>query len=183
MTDPEDDNGFTLIELLLVTAIVGLVIPAIAGVMVVFFRTSYVASVRTDRAHDFNLVSAYLQPDLASTRNAPTLSGSGCTSMMDLSWTQQDYVPNGNGTTHSYHAVYAAVSASGADGPFALQRTLIVDGVPGKALVLGHNLDAACSAVFAVTGSQATLSMTEPDSSKQAEPSVLRASGNIGGRS
>ncbi len=182
MTDNADD-GFTLIELLLVTAIVALVIPAIAGVMIVFFRTAFVASVRTDRAHDFNLLSAYLQPDLASTRTTPALSGSGCNSAMKLSWTDQAYVPNGNGTTHTYDALYAAVGASGNDGPFALKRTLTVDGVAGPPLTLAHNLAAACSAVFAVSGAQATVAITQSDSSKNAEPLVLQFSGTIGGRS
>lgn len=182
MTD-RDDDGFTLIELLLVTAIVAVVLPAIAGVMLIFFRTAFVASVRTDRAHDFNLLSAYLQPDLASTRSGPTLSGSGCNSSMELTWTEQAYVPNGNGVTHTYDVVYAAVAASGNDGPFAIKRTQTIDGVVGNPLTVGHNLDAACSVVFSVSGSQTIVSIAQPDSSKNAEPLTYHFSGTIGGRS
>jgi prepilin-type N-terminal cleavage/methylation domain-containing protein len=179
--DPE--GGFTLIELLLVTAIVGVVVPAIAGVLLVFFRTAYVASVRTDRAHDANLLGSYLPADLASTRTAPTLSGPGCNNSMQLSWSQQNYVPNGDGTADNYVATYAVAPSTGPDGPYVLRRTAALNGGTPTVLVMAHNLDSACSAVFSSSGNVVTVAVTQFDNSGNAETSTVHFSGGTGGRS
>ena len=178
-----DDGGFTLIELLLVSGIVGVVVPAIAGVMMIFFRTAFVASTRTDRAHDAGLLASYLQPDLASTRADPVLSGAGCSSAATITWARQDYVPNGNGTAHTFVAAYVVSAAAGSDGPYALRRTYSADGVPQSTVVVAHNLDTACGAIFSVTSHVMTVDVTQSDSSGNAETSVLHFAAAVGGRS
>ncbi len=184
MTRPaREDAGFTLIELLLVSAIVGIVVPAIAGVMLIFFRTAFVASTRTDRAHDAGLLASYLQPDLASTRSDPVLNGAGCSSAATISWARQDYVPNGNGTAHAYVAAYAVSAATGSDGPYALRRTYSVDGVAQSTVLIAHNLGTACGAVFSLSNHVLTADVTQSDSSGNAETSVLHFAAAAVGRS
>lgn len=186
----QPDDGFTLIELLLVTAIVVVVIPSVTAVLLVYFRTSFVASTRTDRAHDANLLGAYLQPDLASLKPDPTArrasavaSGASCLNSLQLSWWQRNYIPNGSGNEDAYVATYQVAAATGADAPFALQRALTLNGTAVSTVVLQHNLNAACDAVFVVSGSAVTATITQSDSSGNAEPSVLHFSGSTGGRS
>lgn len=178
----DSDSGFTLIELLLVTAIVGLVVPALAGVLLVYLRTAFVASTRSDRAHDSNLLASYLQPDLASIRIPPSLSGTSCMNTAVFTWSEQAYVPNGNGTTHTYVATYAVSAAAGADAPFSLRRTLTVDGTSAGSVPIAHNLDTSCGASFSVNGSKFTATVIQSDASGNAEPSTLKFTGSTGGR-
>jgi prepilin-type N-terminal cleavage/methylation domain-containing protein len=178
-----EDEGFTLVELLLVVAIMGVVMPAVVGVLLIFFRTAFVASVRTDRAFDANLLAAYLQPDLASTRSAPALSGVGCNSSMVLSWSQQNYLPNGPGTANSFVATYSVVAAASGDGPYLLRRVLQVDGVTTMTNTISHNLDTVCSAVFSSFGTSVVATVTQSDSSGQPTSSVLHFAGSSVGRS
>lgn len=179
----DHDEGFTLIELLLAVAIAGVLIPAAALALMVFFETSYSASVRADRSHDDNLLASWLQPDLASTQSTPVLSG-GCSNTLTLSWNQQDYVPNGNGTTQAFVTTYAVVAASGNDGPFVLQRSQTLNGSPsGANVIVAHNLDGACKASFSLSGQQVTATVTQPDNSGRAEASVVHVSGATAVRS
>ncbi|MCW2543668.1 MAG: hypothetical protein JWM40_1220 [Frankiales bacterium] len=179
---PEED-GFTLVELLLVVAIMGVIVPALAGIVLVYYRTAFAASVQTDRAFDANLLSAYLQPDLASTRTSPVLSGSGCANTMAVSWAQQNYLPNGNGATDAYVATYTVSPSATGDGPFVLTRTLVVNGVPSGVVRLSHYLDTSCSAVFSTVGTSVVAAVTQSDGSGQLASSVLRFTGSSGGRS
>jgi prepilin-type N-terminal cleavage/methylation domain-containing protein len=176
---PTDDRGFTLVELLLVIAIMGVVIPAIAGAMLIYFRTAFSASVRTDRAHDANLSSAYWQPDLASATQA-TAVGAPCGNVLNLSWTQPHPLPNGDAGTPDAFAVTYAMTGSGND--FSLTRTLALNGVGQPSQVVIHGIAAACDTTFVVNGTLVTATVVQADASGSAEPSTLRLSGQLGSR-
>jgi prepilin-type N-terminal cleavage/methylation domain-containing protein len=173
-----DDGGFTLIELLLVIGIMGVVIPAIAGAMLIYFRTAFSASVRTDRAHDANLSAAYWQPDLASATQAS--AAGACSNVLTLSWTQPHPLPNGDAGTPDVFAVTYAMAGSGND--FSLTRTLALNGVGQPSQVVVHAIAAACDTTFAVSGPQVTATVVQADASGSAEQSTLRLSGQLGSR-
>lgn len=184
MAGEHQDSGFTLVELLITVAIVGVIVPALGSVMLVFFQTADVASVRTDRAHDANLFSTYLQPDLASASSV-TVAGS-CSNSLTLDWSEAHPLPNGSSSpATTYSAAYTVEAVAGSAGPFVLRRTQQTDGSPVGTQVVMHNLENACDVTFARSGTPAlvTVLATPGDASDRAESAPLKLSGVVGGRS
>jgi prepilin-type N-terminal cleavage/methylation domain-containing protein len=176
-----EDDGFTLVELLMVVAIMGVVIPAFAFVMIVYFRSAFAASVRTDRANDANTASAYLQPDFASSKTATV--GGACQNTLTMTWTQDNPLPNGDdGTPDDYSVVYV-VQPTAVDGPYKLLRTLTVNHSSAGSQTVLHGLASSCDVTFTRSAGHLTVAVSQADPSGTAEVSTLRMSGEIGSRS
>lgn len=61
-----DDAGFTLIELVVTVAILGIVVTALAGVVLSYLRTTVDTNARLTESHDVQFAAAYWQRDVAS---------------------------------------------------------------------------------------------------------------------
>ena len=72
----DDEGGFTLVELIISMAIVGLLITAISGALIVSLRTTGVTNKRMAESHDVQITSAYLANDVqgASNVSAPNVA-------------------------------------------------------------------------------------------------------------
>ena len=62
----ERDGGFTLVELVVTLAIIGLIVPALAGVVLSYLRTTVDSNARMTESHDVQFAAAYWQRDVAS---------------------------------------------------------------------------------------------------------------------
>jgi prepilin-type N-terminal cleavage/methylation domain-containing protein len=61
-----DEDGFTLVELVVTVAILGIIVSALAGVVLAYLRTTVDSQARMTESHDVQFVSAYWQRDVAS---------------------------------------------------------------------------------------------------------------------
>lgn len=61
-----DDAGFTLVELVVTVAILGIVVTALAGVVLSYLRTTVDTNARLTESHDVQFAAAYWQRDVAS---------------------------------------------------------------------------------------------------------------------
>lgn len=68
------EDGFTLVELVITVAIVGIIVVALAGVVLQYLRTSTETSTRLNESTDQQFASAYWQQDVSSlgVHGAPT---------------------------------------------------------------------------------------------------------------
>lgn len=64
---PRRDRGFTLIEILIVTTILGMIVAALSGAVIVVLRASPTTEVRIDDARSTRGLSTWLSHDVAST--------------------------------------------------------------------------------------------------------------------
>jgi hypothetical protein len=173
---PRGDDGFTLPDVLMALAITAILVPALAGGIIVFYRAAFAASARGDQAHDANLVASYLQPDLASAETAAA-TGTSCpgggSSGITLSWSQPSALPNGAPPVYAHFtAAYSAVAVATTDGPYILRRTYTAGG-GSSSQVIAHNLTDACAAIFDLSHSPVvSLSVTSAGDAQLAAQTV-----------
>jgi prepilin-type N-terminal cleavage/methylation domain-containing protein len=60
------DDGFTLVELVITVAIVGIVVAALTGVVMIYLKTTVSTQARLSQSHDVQFAAAYWQRDVAS---------------------------------------------------------------------------------------------------------------------
>src|SRR4026209_1062589 len=72
------DDGFTLVELMVGMVITVIIFGAIAGAMIVSFRTTDVTQQRMSESHDAQISSAYLANDVQSAAAVQLGSGGDC---------------------------------------------------------------------------------------------------------
>jgi large repetitive protein len=105
-----DDDGFTLIELVITMVIVGIVMTAIVGALVVMLRTDAGATARLDETRGTQQLTTYFATDVQSTgygsdTTTPT-TASVCTvsaptpnaNAVQMTWTE--VIPNGTSSTY-----------------------------------------------------------------------------------
>jgi len=61
-----DDRGVTLIELVMTVSIIGVVVVALTGVMLAYFRNTADTQARLTESHDVQFAAAYWQRDVSS---------------------------------------------------------------------------------------------------------------------
>lgn len=85
------ENGVTLIELLIAIAILGVLISALAGSIIVGLRTTDDTQRRMSESHDAQFLTTYLVPDVQSaeaiTTSTPACGGS--TPVVRFTWTDE----------------------------------------------------------------------------------------------
>jgi prepilin-type N-terminal cleavage/methylation domain-containing protein len=109
-----DDDGFTLPEILIAMFIIGLLITAMGGALIVGFRTTDDTQTRLSESHDAEIASAYLANDVQSARSITSSSCPGSPgSLINFAFdrpTPGVSVPGGTTGVASY---YYGVSSSG----------------------------------------------------------------------
>jgi prepilin-type N-terminal cleavage/methylation domain-containing protein len=168
-----DDGGFTLIELVITISIVGIIVVALAGVVLQYFKVSTTTQTRLDESTDQQFVSAYWQQDVSSlgvhgftpddvdqlpaqpsvwTSTAPSGTPSGCTSglpgtvVIGFAW--NDYPsstgPSDDPTTVWTNAVVnAAVYTAQQVGDEWQLSRVRCTGAAATTIVVAHHLTAA----------------------------------------
>jgi prepilin-type N-terminal cleavage/methylation domain-containing protein len=62
----DEETGFTLIEMVMTVGILGIIVSALTGVVLSYFRVTVDTEVRLTENHDVQLAAAYWQRDVAS---------------------------------------------------------------------------------------------------------------------
>ena len=143
MTRLENDDGFTLVELLLATVIVATLIGSIGAALLVGLKTTDSIGTEFNNSHDSQLLSAWLQPDIASSGppngvidstgvdSGCSTTPAGTTNLVRFRWTDQ-----GTGTTYN-----AAYRSSGTQ--LIRYYCTPAGGAITKTIVVVHNLNTA----------------------------------------
>jgi prepilin-type N-terminal cleavage/methylation domain-containing protein len=125
------DSGFTLIELVISVAILGLVMSAACGAMLVALRSDQATGQRLGASNDQQYAATWFAEDIASantvTANTTAVCGAAVTAVLNLTSTDIDTTTSGvpatpppspEPTTRSVS--YVTVSQNTADGTFSV---------------------------------------------------------------
>jgi prepilin-type N-terminal cleavage/methylation domain-containing protein len=159
------DDGFTLVELLIAVVVLGLIMSALAGAMVVLLRTQDSAASSLRSSEGTQGLTTWFPSDAQSTPPGAydTASGtvSGCgtdpgTSIVRFQW--QETV----GTTTTYVAAYRMAQAGSEWQVVRVSCTIDSGGTVGstKTLVAAHNLLNGTAFVLTPNGRLLTLQLT-----------------------
>ncbi|MFC7502841.1 type II secretion system protein J [Nocardioides sp. GCM10030258] len=148
------DSGFTLIELLITVAIMGVIISALAGVVISYFRNIADTQSRLTESQDVQFAATYWQRDVASmgvriydetTKTFPLQDSINTTPacalpagdvVVTLAWsefTSLDSTDNGEVVTVSY-------VATGASAPYELVRVRCTESTIDSSVEVAHSL-------------------------------------------
>jgi prepilin-type N-terminal cleavage/methylation domain-containing protein len=122
-----EERGFTLVEILISMAILGILIAAVGGALIVSLRTSDATKARLSQSHDVQIASAYVANDVQS---ASSVDVPGSTSNCSAAFTT--LVTFTYGTTGHPTAVYECGTAT--NGETQIRRTFN----SGTPIVIAH---------------------------------------------
>ena len=93
-----DDHGFTLIELLLSVMLMGTIVAAVSGALLVMFTTTEDTTQRLSESPDLQIASVYFGSDVQSAEVVDVATGTcgsdpGLTPLLDLSWRDPGALP------------------------------------------------------------------------------------------
>ena len=152
------DEGFTLIELVITTAIVGVIVAGLVGVVLRYLQDTVDTQARITESTDVQFVAAYWQRDVASvgrrsatyntTTNdfpllqsvdvAPTCALPSGTTVVTLLWS--DYSSAVSTDTPSTISISYVAQASG--GTYSLRRVRCTDSSVDSNIEVAHSLSA-----------------------------------------
>lgn len=190
LRERQDESGFTLIELVMSVAIVGIIVVALAGVVLQYLKVSTTTQSRLDESTDQQFVSAYWQQDVSSlgvhgfqpavvgnqtpaqqsvwTAAAPSGVPSGCTTglpgslVIGFAW--NDYPgtddPNTTWTTVTPNAAVYVAQQTGAE--WQLSRVRCTGGATTTHVVAHHLAQIPTAACLAQDGSGVPCTATSP---------------------
>lgn len=135
-----DDAGVTLIELLITITILGVIIGALGGGLIVAFRFTGETKNRLATSHDAQITAAYFAADMASAETVGTgLScGSEGTPVMSMEWTDPGSDASDTDDDVEITVSYVVVQES---GETQVVRRLCEDGVEDSTAIMAHLLD------------------------------------------
>ncbi|KRC56960.1 MULTISPECIES: type II secretion system protein J [unclassified Nocardioides] len=163
-----EDGGFTLPEVVIVIAIMSVILVALTGVLISYFRTTVDAESRMTESNDVQFAAAYWQRDVASigvrsayntaTKTFPLAQSvnvsPGCTlptgtTLVTLAWTEY----TSDVSTNVGEIVTVSYVATGASAPYELVRVRCTGTTVDSKVEVAHNLsmvqvatcDVACS--------------------------------------
>ena len=122
-----EERGFTLVEILISMAILGILITAVGGALIVSLRTTEATKARLSQSHDVQIASAYVANDVQS---ASSVDVPGSTSNCSAAFTT--LVTFTYGTAGHPTAVYECGTAT--NGETQIRRTFN----NGTAIVIAH---------------------------------------------
>ncbi|MBU2696925.1 prepilin-type N-terminal cleavage/methylation domain-containing protein [Pimelobacter sp. 30-1] len=150
------DGGFTLIELVITVAIMGIIVTALTGVVISYFKTTVDTQARMTESQDVQFAAAYWQRDVASigvrTYDAPSKSfplqqsvgvSPACTlpsgtTVVTLAWSE--YATPDSTATPSRITVSYVARASG--GAYELVRVRCTGSTIDSTVRVAHSLRA-----------------------------------------
>ena len=123
------DEGFTLVELVIAVAVLGLVMSAVCGAMLVALKTNKEASQRVGKSNDLQYAATWFAEDIASantvTTNATAVCGAAVTALLNLTSSDIDTTTSGIPATPpptsdppTRSISYVLVTQNTADGTF-----------------------------------------------------------------
>lgn len=157
------DDGFTLIEMIITVAIVGIVVVALTGMVISYFRVTVNTSARFTESHDVQFAAAYWQRDVASigvhtydstNRTFPVAQsvnvGSGCplpsgTIVATLAWSDYSSLDS----TATPATVTVSYVETGVAAPYALVRVRCDGSSKTSQTTVADSLDAVQKATCA----------------------------------
>ena len=157
-----DEAGFTLVELLISIAIISIITPALAGVVIAYLKNTTTTQSRLAESHDVQFATAYWQRDVASigvrafdaaTKSFPLQQSVGITPactlpagtpVTTLGWTRYDpavLVSHSPAAAKTVTVSYVSAPKSG--GAFTLTRVRCEGGSITSQVQVADTLDAA----------------------------------------
>lgn len=174
------EEGFTLIEILLATMITAIILTVLTASFLIFFQNASYTSGRDDHAAGAEVLSAWLDRDLASATidNPPVANAaSACTAsptILSVFWTQYaagaqpNSFPTKSGTL--YKASYAFVPDTLTTGRCMITRALFAGPNVAGLVQQGTTLQLIHDLVGSATPSQANLSVDTTATASCAPP-------------
>ena len=157
-----DEAGMTLVEILIVIVIMGVITAAIGAVLIVSIQNTERTRTRMSQSRHSNLITTYLNPDVASAETAVADTGtlcSGGTNELQLQWTETR--PFGNGlppTVTNYVAAYRVVNSG---GEFLLKRWYCEGGTVVNEKTVARELSGAGAVSATVSGTAISLTVNQ----------------------
>ena len=155
-----DAQGFTLVELLVAMAIIGVILTPLTNAVIEAISSQASVIKRMDYSHNANLLTTYLNQDLASattsTPASPCPSGTG--NVLTLSWSEKILAPNGSTISNTTYTVKYAVAAVGSET--VLQRSFDSGG-PATTNTVVHDLSGSSPVCATSSGGVLTLTINQ----------------------